>query len=415
MSGAPIRVSRLVAPAFRELWRDVRARAHAEYWLMGGRGSGKSSFVSLAILCGLLRDPDAHAIIYRKVGATLKESVCGQMAWAAGALGLTELFEFRSSPPEMRFRPTGQRILFRGADDPGKSKSIKPASGYFGFLWFEELAEFSGVEDLRSIKASVLRGGGGPVTFCSYNPPVSAANWVNREALAERPGRLAHRSDYRDMPPEWLGEAFLSEAEHLRRCDERAWRHMYLGEVTGTGLNVFSNLSVRPISPQERAAFGSTYAGLDWGWYPDPLHFARCAYAPSARRLWVFDEWRANRVGIREAAAYLTQRKGVRPSEEIIADSAEMKSVSDLRALGLNCVGAVKGPGSVRASMKWLQSLNEIVVDPAACPYAAREFAEYEYEKDREGHPVDVYPDRDNHAIDAVRYAMNRVWIRAGA
>lgn len=408
-----MQLSTCIAPTFRPVWRDIRNRGHGEYWLAGGRGSTKSSFISLAIIAGLLRDPDANAIVYRRVAATLRESVYEQLVWAIDLLGLRPWFTFRLSPLEIRYK-TGQRILFRGADDPAKSKSIKLAKGYFGFVWFEELSEFRSLQDVNTIKASVIRGDGHTVVLCSYNPPVTAAAWVNEESLKAVDGRLVHRSSYLDVPPAWLGERFLQDVEAMRRTNERAYRHMYLGEVTGTGAQVFENVTVRPITREERQAFGHTCAGMDWGWFPDPLHFARCAYDSGQRRLWIFDEYRTNRTDNRDVYAALVEQKGVTRDEEIIADSAEPKSVHDMRTFGLRCVGATKGPGSVRASMKWLQGLAEIVIDPAACPAAAREFTLYEYEKDKNGDPVDAFPDADNHAIDAVRYATNRIWIRSG-
>ncbi len=409
-----IRLSQLIAPAYMPVHRDIRSKGHAEYWFPGGRGSLKSSFISLEIALGLLKEPQANAMIYRKVAATLRESVYGQMQWAIDKLGLTPWFLFKLSPMEMVYRPTGQRILFRGADDPAKSKSIKLAQGHFGFLWFEELAEFENMRAIQTIQASIIRGQGSALTFYSYNPPESARSWVNEAALNPPEGRMIHKSTYLDAPREWLGEAFIAAAENLKRSDERSYRHMYLGEVTGTGGQVFERLVVRPISNEEIRGFGATYAGLDFGWFPDPAHFVRCAYDPARRRLWVYDEYRAVRTPNRELYRHLVEKKGLSPEEEVIADSAEMKSINDLRSYGMNCVGATKGPGSVNAGMKWLQSL-QIIIDPARCPAAAREFSQYEYEKTRDGTFVSSYPDRENHAIDAVRYALNRVWARKGA
>ena len=409
-----IRVSDLIAPAFLAIHRDIKRGGHAEYWLKGGRGSTKSSFAATEIILGILRDPMANAIVYRKVAATLRESVYEELTKVILRMGLEPWFRFRLSPLQITYKPTGQKILFRGADDPAKSKSIALSRGYFGFLWFEELSEFAGVEDIRTIRASVIRGAGSgrAAVLCSYNPPATSAAWVNAESLVPKPGRLVHASSYLDVPAEWLGEAFLAEAEALKAVDERAYRHMYLGEVTGTGGQVFDNLAIRPITDAETASFGATYAGLDWGWFPDPAHFARCAYFPAQRRLYVYDELRTVRTANRDLARLLIDRKGVTPGEEIIADSAELKSIADMRDEGLRVIGATKGPGSVAAGTKWLQSLREIVIDPERCPETAREFATYEYERTREGTYVDAYPDKDNHSIDAVRYALNRVWMR---
>ena len=407
----------IIASAFREVSRDVRDMRHAEYMLCGGRGSTKSSFISIMIVLGLLQDADANAIVYRRVGNTLKDSVYAQIVWAIGMLQRDGEFICRKSPMEIVRPATGQRILFRGADDPMKSKSIKLTRGYFKFLWFEELTEFRGMEDIRSIKQSVLRGGERTITFYSYNPPRSAQNWVNREVLIPRADRLVHKSTYLDVigeHREWLGESFINEAESVKETNERAYRNEYLGEVTGSGGSVFENLTIREIGVDEISSFGMVYAGLDFGWFPDPLHFVRCAYDPARRRLCIFDEYRTVKTSNADVYRILTEQKQLTAAEEVIADSAEMKSVNDMRSYGMRCIAATKGPGSVRASMRWLQALNEIVIDPERCPEAAQEFSQYEYERTRDGEFVDAYPDANNHAIDAVRYALNRVWLRAG-
>ena len=176
-----VRVSSLIAPPFRDPWRKGRGGACDELWLSGGRGSGKSSFISLLIVCGMLADPKANAIIYRKVGETLRESVYSQMVWAIEMLGVSVWFQCRLSPLEIVYIFTGQRILFRGADKPEKSKGVKLQRGYFKYLWFEELTEFNGMPDVRTIKASILRGSSKhALTLYSYNPPMSALSWVKR-------------------------------------------------------------------------------------------------------------------------------------------------------------------------------------------------------------------------------------------
>jgi phage terminase large subunit len=415
MADVRVPLTQLIAPPFYAVHHDIKAGGHAEYWLKGGRGSTKSSFISVEIILGLIADPEANAIIYRKVAATLRESVYAQMLWAIDKLGVAAYFRAKVSPMEITYTPTGQRILFRGADDPGKSKSIKLREGYFKFLWFEELSEFLCVEDIQTIQASIIRGGGHALTLASYNPPISARNWVNKAVLEQMPGRLVHHSRYLDVPAEWLGEEFIARAEALRETNERSYRHMYGGEVTGTGGAVFENVVTREVTDAEIKTFGATYAGLDFGWYPDPLHFVRCAYMPAQKRLVVYDEYRTVKTSNLDAFRHLVDVKGLTPGEEVIADSAEPKSVADMRAYGMNCVGATKGPGTVAMRTKWLQGLREIAIDPVRCPHTAKEFMEYEYERARDGELVAAYPDKDNHGIDAVSYACNRIWLIRGA
>ena len=403
-----IRLTDIIAPAFREVHRDIKAHGHTEYTLSGGRGSGKSSFAGVEVVLGLKRNPDMHALVVRRVKDTIKDSVYAQIVWAIDMLGLTGEFECKRSPLEIVKRSTGQTIYFRGADDPGKIKSIKPPFGYIGIMWFEELDQFHGAGEIRSIEQSVMRGGDVFLVLKTFNPPVSASNWANKYVLTPKASRLTHHSSYLDMPRAWLGQPFFDEAEHLLETNPTAYRHEYLGEATGTGGNVFENVQIRAITDGEIAAFDRIYNGIDWGWYPDPFCFVRMHYDAARRVLYLFDEYRANKQTNAQTAEAVKAR--ISDGDIVTADSAELKSVGDYRTHGIRCMAAVKGSGSVEMGTKWLQGLTAIVIDPARCPAAATEFTEYEYERTRDGEIISAYPDANNHAIDAVRYAMERVW-----
>ncbi len=401
-----IRLSRLIAPAYFDVWREGRSGNCDELWLYGGRGSGKSSFISLYIVCGLMDEPQANAIVYRKVAETLRESVFAQLVWAIGLLGVSEWFRLKLSPLEIEYIPTGQRILFRGSDRPEKSKGVKLVRGYFKYLWFEELTEFAGMRDIRTIKASILRGTEEQtLTFYSYNPPMSANHWVNTEARKGRKGRISHQSDYRGIPKAWLGDAFFLEAETLKEQNPREYRHMYLGEVTGTGAQVFENVVLRRLVPGQWEGL-RTYCGLDFGFASDPDAFVRCAYDGRRRILYIVDEF----VALRMLADTLAKETRARAHEDVITcDSAEPRSIAELRSRGVRVIPAKKGPDSVTHGMKWLQSRTQIVIDPRKTPHAAEEFSTYEYERGRDGEPLLRYPDYNNHLIDAARYALESV------
>lgn len=409
-----IRLSTLLGSAWHGVARDVFDHGHTHYTLSGGRGSLKSSAVSLLVPLLLTLHPEAHALVLRKVGATLRDSVYSQYLWAVGELGMADRWTARVAPLELIYNPTGQKIMFRGADDPMKIKSIKAPFGYIAVTHFEELDQFSGRAEIRNILQSTMRGGSVFWNFETYNPPVTRDSWVNRDALEERADRLRHHSTYLEAPPEWLGPQFIAEAEYVRDTDERAWRHDYLGEVTGTGGEVFENLEIRPISDSEIAAFDRILMGIDWGWYPDPFHWAKVQWDPARRVLYLIDEYRANKQSNADTWKALKEQKGVRDFDLITADSAEEKSIQDYRSYGSMCRGAIKGPDSRRYSFKWLQGLKAIVIDPARCPNAAKEFGQYEYERGMDGEILYGYPDGNDHSIDAVRYATESVWRRKG-
>ncbi len=407
--------ARMLAEKYLTVWRDIKRGDHTEYVLYGGRGSAKSTFVSLAILDILLSKPMLHAVLCRRVKDTLRDSVYAQMKWAIFELHLEADFEFRVNPMEIVYKPTGQKIYFRGADDPAKLKSIKVPFGYIGVLWFEELDQFCGEEEIRSIEQSVIRGGDEAFIFKSFNPPRTAGNWANQYVMVPKETRLICKTSYLDIPPEWLGKVFLEEAEHLKNVNPAAYDHEYGGIANEEGGSVFTNLTLRDITDTEIAGFDRIYNGIDWGWYPDPFRFHRMFYLASEKRLFIFDELSGNKLPNREIGQLLKER-GLGRQDKITADSAGEgpKSIADLREMGLMVRRAKKGQGSLDYSMKWLSSLHEIIIDPKRCPCAAKEFMEYEYEMTESGQVVSGYPDRDNHSIDAVRYALEEIWRRRG-
>lgn len=399
-----VRLSDLIAPAFYDLHYDIKQGLHTHYKLKGGRGSTKSSFISVEIIKGMMEDSDANAVCYRKVGNTLQESVYEQLLWAIDALQVSHLWRANLTPLRLTYLPTGQRIIFRGMDDPNKAKSIKIRKGYFKYIWLEERAELDGEEDERKVLQSLMRGGSKFVVFYSWNPPKSINNWVNQDVLYSREDTIIHHSDYRSVPTEWLGEQFLIEAEHLKETKPKAYEHEYLGIAIRTGGQVFDNVVTRKITSEELAHFDKLRNGLDWGYAADPFAFIQSHYDKTHRRLFIFGEVYQVKLSNRKAALQMIK---MNPDNKLtIADSAEPKSIADLRELGINIKGAVKGPGSVEYGIKFLQDLEAIVIDPVRCPNAAREFNGYELERDKNGNFKGSYPDKDNHTIDAVRYSL---------
>lgn len=407
----------IVPDVFHKMIRDIRAKKHSEYILPGGRGSMKSSTISLIIPELLKNNPNMHALILRKVGNTIKDSVYAQMKWAIDKLDLNEEFTCKVSPMEITYKPTGQKIYFRGADDPLKIKSIKPEFGYIGIVWFEELDQFAGPEEIRNIQQSAIRGGNEAYKFKSFNPPRSKNNWANEytaEAEEKDDSALVVHSTYLDLDieQEWLGDIFLEDAEHLKETNPDAYKNEYLGEANGNGGNVFEYLEIREITAEEISHFDRIYQGCDWGFYPDPFAFVRFYYNHNNDTLYFIDEIYKNKLTNRKSADIILERGYT--DFEITCDSAEPKSINDFRDFGIPARGAIKGPGSVEYSMKWLQG-RKIVIDPKRTPGVHKEFTKYEYERDKDGNIISGYPDKDNHLIDATRYGSEKLWRRRGS
>lgn len=408
------RLCHLIAPSFYGLHHAIKKQKYTHFWTGGGRGSAKSSFFSIEIPLGIIQDKNANAVVLRKVGVNLKNSVFEQILWGIEALGISDQWDIRLNPLTLIYRPTGGRILFRGADDPKKIKSIKFHQGYCKFVWFEELDEFDGMEEIRNINQSLLRGGDHFFVFYSYNPPQSVNSWVNEEARKPRHDRIVHHSTYLDVPREWLGEQFFIEAEHLKKVKEDAYRHEYLGEVTGTGGEVFHNVSIRKITEEEIKHFDRISRGIDWGYAVDPFVYIVNHLDTARKRLFLFHE--VFQVGMSNWKAAEAVKRENKYNHLVVCDSAEPKSIAEFNSYGIRVIGAKKGSDSVEYGIKWLQDLEEIIIDPERCPNAAREFVNYELEKDSKGNWKANFPDKDNHTIDAVRYSreadMKRVKVR---
>lgn len=406
-----IRLSEKIGSAFYDVAHDVFLHGHTHYDFSGGRGSLKSSTVSVLVPLLLINNPNTHALVLRKVANTIRDSVYAQYIWAIGELGMAAYWEAKVSPMELIYKPTGQKIMFRGADDPMKIKSIKVPFGYIAVTHFEEKDQFAGRAEIRTILQSTMRGGSKYWNFESYNPPISRDNWANKDSLEERTDRLCHKSTYLQAPPEWLGEQFLAEAEHLKATDERAYQHEYLGIPVGTGGNVFDNLELREITDEEMSHFDHIYQGVDYGWFPDPFAFIRLHYDRARETIYLMDEIYQNKL-TNDASGNIIIQRGYKDAY-ITCDSAEPKSVADYRAIGLPAKAAFKGPGSVDYGMKWLQR-RKIVIDRKRTPNAYNEFVNYEYDRNKDGDIISGYPDENNHLIDATRYAVERISRRMG-
>ena len=407
-----------IAPSFYEAHHHIKTGAFNEFWLAGGRGSTKSSFTAMEIVLGVVNDPNASAICFRKVADTIRGSLGTTFSWAIEKLQLSMFFKQTNSPAEFTYTPTGQQIILKGLDDRLKLKSIKPKVGYFKFVWFEELEEYDGMAEIRNVLQSVKRGGDTFVTFMTYNPPQDPNSWVNTEnemdpdtfeLKSTDPDRYVHQSTYLDVPPEWVGIEFIREAEKLKEKDRDAYDHEYLGRAIGNveRLVFFGRYEVRNFeTPNTDQMYqGRFFYGLDWGFSQDPLACLRCFIVGNT----LYIDYETGGIGLELDKTAPKLKKDIPDISrwKVYADNSRPESISLVSRLGnLDIQGAPKWKGSVEDGIEYLKKFDNIVIHPR-CKRVILEFKRYSYKVDR--HTKEILAtlvDKHNHFIDALRYAL---------
>ena len=418
---------RITSPKFWDVHYHVLREDEHEFWLPGGRASGKSTHVALEIVSGMMEHPDRSAYVFMKVGADMEGSAYEQIRDAVATLDCAEDWEFRKAPLRAIRKETGQIIRFKGCDDPRKTKSMKaPAGQYYAYVWFEEVDMFDGLAELRTVMQSVTRGGGADAQFFrfyTFNPPRMAESWVNRVCQRrEDAGKRVWRSTIYDLPPEWVAGRMLDDAEDLRQTDEMAWRHEYKGESVGIGGLVFDRVEFREITDEEISSFDRQLAGQDFGWYPDPWALTISEWQAGARTLLTFREDGGNKLTPDRQAERIHKaltwregdaKRGIYHHLPVESDSADPTVIAQQRDSGISARPADKG-GRRMASYRWLASIKWII-DPKRCPNLAREVRTKQYRMLRDGRFVEEIPDGNDHWIDATRYAVMPIVKRRSA
>ena len=398
------RISELIPKPFHSTWRAALDPNILNVVEKGGRGSGKSSDVAIIISQLLMRFP-VNSVGIRYVDNTLEQSVFEQMKWAIEIQGVSHLFKVNKSPMRITYLPRGNYMIFRGAQNPERLKSLKDARFPFAIGWIEELAEFKNEDEVTTITNSLLRGelddGLFYKFFFTYNPPKRKQSWVNKkyETSFQPDNTFIHHTDYRDNS--YISKAFVQEAEATRERSEKRYEWEYLGKAIGSGVVPFDNLKVvkGSITDEMVASFDNIRNGNDFGYATDPLAFVRWHYDKKHNGIYAIDEYYGQKISNRQLAKWLHE-KGYQ-SDVIMADSAEPKSIAELRDEHgiIRMEGVKKGPDSVEYGEQWLDDLDFICIDPLRTPNIAREFENIDYQTDRDGNPKPRLEDKDNHCI----------------
>lgn len=405
------KLSDLLPVKFHSVWRATLNSDILNIVCKGGRGSGKSSDIA-HIITQLLMRYAVNAVGIRYVDNTLEQSLYEQMKWAIEQQGVSHLFKFNKSPLRITYKPRGNYMIFRGAQNPERIKSLKDSKFAFAIGWIEELAEFKNEDEVTTIINSLLRGelddGLFYKFFYSYNPPKRKQSWVNKkyETSFQPKNTFIHHSTYKDNP--FISKEFLSEVEAARARNPRRAEWEYDGKAIGSGVVPFDNLRIEAgsITDEMVANFDNIRQGLDYGYATDPLAFVRWHYDKKRNCIYAIDELYEVKCSNRRAAQWIKSNKY--HYQDIIAEvepksNAEMRNEHDISKIRQ----VTKGPDSVEYGEKWLDDLDAIYIDPLRTPNIAKEFESIDYQTDRDGNPKPRLEDKDNHTIDATRYAFN--------
>jgi phage terminase, large subunit, PBSX family len=392
---------KLIGKGYGDFWRH-RGRYRV---CKGSRASKKSKTTALWFISSLMRHPEANLLVIRKTFRTLKDSCYAELKWAMRRLGVEAFFLCKESPLEMTYIPTGQKIYFRGLDDPLKVTSITVDVGYLCWLWIEEAYEITKESDFNmvdeSIRGKVPEGLFKQVTL-TFNP-WNEKHWLKKRFFdAEDPEVLAKTTNY--LCNEWLDEADRRLFETMKRNNPRRYQVAGLGDWGIVEGLVYENWEERVFDKAEIAKRGSVVScfGLDFGYTNDPSALF-CGLVDSvAKEIYVFDEMYKKALSNREIAKEVS-RLGY-SKEKIVADCAEPKS-NELYELGLKGVRrSRKGKDSVLNGIQFIQDY-KIVIHPS-CVNFITEISNYIWSEDKLGNKLNKPIDDFNHLMDAMRYGL---------
>ena len=396
---------------------DVVGRGYGSYWncktryrvCKGSRASKKSVTTALNIICRTMQYPGMNTLVVRKVFRTLKDSCFTQLKWAIHRLGVDAFWEIKESPLEMTYTPTGQKILFRGLDEPLKVTSITVEIGYLCQIWIEEAYEISSEADFDMLDESI-RGAIPPESGLFKQITLTFNPWNEHHWLKKRffdtPNAEVFSLTTNYTCNEWLDDADRRVFEDMKTRNPRRYRVAGLGEWGIVDGLVYENFEEKAFSIDEirglknvRSAFG-----LDYGYTNDPSAFVALLIDTTARTIWVFDEIYERGMSNERIAAAVT--KAGYAKEKIIADGAEPKSNARLYSLGLSRIeSARKGKDSINNGIDFIQDY-KIFVHPR-CVNFLTEISNYTWATDsKTGKKINKPIDDFNHLMDAMRYAL---------
>ena len=396
---------------------DLVGKGYGTFWrfkgryrvVKGSRASKKSKTTALWFIVNMMKYPQANALVIRKTFRTLKDSCFTELKWAVHRLKVDAWWEFKESPLEATYKPTGQKIYFRGLDDPLKVTSITVDVGVLCWAWLEEAYEVMKEDDFNildeSIRGGVPEGSGlfkqWTITFNPWNEH----HWLKKRFFDNPDDEtLALTTNY--MCNEWLDAADIKVFDDMKKRNPRRYAVAGLGGWGIVDGLVYENWKEQAFDLDEvRSRPGIISAfGLDFGYTQDPSTLFCGLLDQKAKQLFVFDEMYEKGLSNKKIAENV-KAMGY-GKERITADSAEPKSIDELKTLGLRVKGAAKGKDSIKNGIQWIQDL-EIIIHPR-CVNFITEISNYTWDQDKFGTKLNVPIDDFNHLMDAMRYALEK-------
>lgn len=400
MLNIDLRLGKLLPKKYVPTIQAFLKEKYTYYSFYGGRGSVKSSIAALLLVVTVLTKGNGVAI--RRYASGLRNSIYQECITAINRLGLDKHFTYTVSPLCITCNLTGYSIYFRGLDDPQKIKSLKAPFGNFRCVVFEECQEIEEESKCRSVVQTLGRGGEHLNIVYVFNPPNAKSHWTNSELRETTPHILALWVNYLDVPRKWLGEQFFEEAERLKSIDNDLYDFEYLGVVGSNKGKVFKNIEELSI---DKSKFITLQRGLDFGLAKDgdPSVYVVCHYDKKEKTLYICEEW------YKQDSTYPEIAKAIKRENKndftVFCDSADSGGIKQMKIEGVHRAKGCK-KGKVENGITWLRGLNKIYIDSDKCPETYREFTEYSWVLQKSSGDL-VLNEKDNHSIDAVRYALS--------
>lgn len=390
----------LVGKGYKTFW-NFKGRYRV---VKGSRRSKKSKTMALWTIYNIMKYPNSNMLVVRKTFRTLKDSCFTELKWAIKRLGVEQWWESKESPLEMTYKPTGQKIYFRGLDDPLKITSIAVEVGVLSWMWIEEAYEITSEADFDTLAESMLgdcpEGLFKQITL-TFNP-WNEKTWIKKRFF-DVPSEdvLAMTTNYKCN--EWLSKEDIKVFDEMKRRNPRRFSVAGLGEWGVTDGLIYENWKEQEFKLEELKNCKSAF-GLDFGYTNDPSAFFVGFLDLENKKLYVWDEFYEKGLSNKKIADLVTSM-GYR-KERITADSAEPKSIDELNTLGLRVSPAKKGKDSILNGVQWIQDL-EIIIHPR-CVNFLTEISNYTWDEDKFGNKLNKPIDDFNHLMDAMRYGLEQ-------